>query len=220
MLYKLILLLGTLGAPAIAQIPKTQPVAFVCNYTGTRPPAISCDYNPQAASIGYAGRVVDRILKPIGLMQNFKVMECPDTRNCFATVLNGQRYIIYDAAFMQQLQDATETDWTATSIMAHEIGHHLQGHTLQAGGSSHQKELEADRFSGFVLHQLGATLDESLIAIRTIGAVQPSASHPGRAARLTAIQKGWSEADAIYPRTKARSAKSSGGIRHQIRIKS
>ncbi|WP_229375865.1 M48 family metalloprotease [Fibrella aquatilis] len=188
--------------PVLAQLPSPKPASFICNYTGGRAPSIECSYDPQAASIGHAGRVVDRILKPIGLMRNFKVMECANTQNCFAAVLNGQRYIIYDAAFMQQLEEATETDWTATSVMAHEIGHHLQGHTLTTGGSTHQKELEADRFSGFVLHQLGATLDEALIAIRAIGAVNASATHPARATRLEAIQKGWAEADALYPRTK------------------
>lgn len=192
------LLTGTL----LAQSPHSSAPTFICNYTGGRTPAAPCTYNGQATST-HATRVIDRILKPIGLMQNFKVMECPETHNCFAAVMNGQRFIIYDGAFMQQLEDATETDWSATSIMAHEIGHHLQGHTLSSGGSSHQKELEADRFSGFVLHQLGATLDESLIAIRTIGSVSASASHPGRVARLDAIRKGWTEADGIYPRTKS-----------------
>ncbi len=165
-------------------------------------PTAPCTYTGQTIS-NHATRVIDRILKPIGLMQNFKVVECPETRNCFATVMNGQRFIIYDGAFMQQLEEATETDWSATSIMAHEIGHHLQGHTLTMGGNSHQKELEADRFSGFVLHQLGATLDESLVAIRALGSVAASASHPSRSARLDAIRKGWTEADAIYPRTKS-----------------
>lgn len=192
------LLTGTLPA----QTPRPTTQSFVCNYTGAPAPTVPCTYKGQATS-SHATRVIDRILKPIGLMQNFKVMECPETRNCFAAVMNGQRFIIYDGAFMQQLEDATETDWSATSIMAHEIGHHLQGHTLTMGGSSHQKELEADRFSGFVLHQLGATLDESLIAIRTIGSMSASASHPGRVARLDAIRKGWTEADGIYPRTRS-----------------
>ncbi|MBO0938991.1 M48 family metalloprotease [Fibrella sp. HMF5335] len=202
MKYTLLILLTLVNSLLVAQPNKPQPTVFVCNYTGVRTPSIECSYDPQATSIAHAGRVVDRILKPIGLMRNFKVMECANTQNCFAAVQNGQRYIIYDAAFMQQLEDATETDWTATSVMAHEIGHHLQGHTLTTGGSTHQKELEADRFSGFVLHQLGATLDESLVAIRAIGAVYASATHPARATRLEAIQKGWAEADAIYPRTK------------------
>ncbi|XWW43821.1 M48 family metalloprotease [Fibrella sp. USSR17] len=184
-----------------AQSPPSSSPSFICSYTGGRAPANPCTYNDQSSS--RARRVIDQILKPIGLMQNFKVIECPETQNCFATVMNGQRFIIYDGAFMQQLEEATETNWSATSIMAHEIGHHLQGHTLASGGSSHQKELEADRFSGFVLHQLGATLDESLVAIRALGSVAASASHPARASRLEAIRKGWTEADGIYPRTKS-----------------
>lgn len=192
------LLTGTL----FAQSPKATNQSFICNYTGGQLPTAPCTYKGQTVS-NHATRVIDRILKPIGLMQNFKVVECPETRNCFATVMNGQRFIIYDGAFMQQLEEATETDWSATSIMAHEIGHHLQGHTLTMGGNSHQKELEADRFSGFVLHQLGATLDESLVAIRALGSVAASSSHPSRSARLDAIRKGWTEADAIYPRTKS-----------------
>ncbi len=185
----------------LAQSPQSAGVTFSCNYTGNQLAGVPCTYSPKASNT-HASRVINRILKPIGLMQNFKVMECPNTRNCFATVMNGQRFIIYDGAFMQQLEETTETDWTATSIMAHEIGHHLQGHTLTFGGSPHQKELEADRFSGFVLHQLGATQAESLIAIRAVGSPVASASHPARATRLAAIQAGWNEADALYPRTK------------------
>ena len=192
------LLTGTL----FAQTTHSTTQSFICNYTGSKTPARPCTYTGQTPN-NHATRVIDRILKPIGLMQNFKVMECPETRNCFAAVLNGQRFIVYDGAFMQQLEDATETDWSATSIMAHEIGHHLQGHTLTTGGNSHQKELEADRFSGFVLHQLGATLEESMVAIRALGSVAASPSHPARGTRLEAIRKGWTEADAIYPRTKS-----------------
>lgn len=182
--------------------PHTDAETFSCNYTGGRTPTVTCHYVPQATN-SHANRVVNRILKPIGLMQNFRVMECANTQNCFATVMNGQRFIIYDGSFMQQIQNATETDWSAISIIAHEIGHHLQGHTLTSGGSAHQKELEADRFSGFVLHQLGATMDESMIAIRTIATINASTTHPGRMTRLDAIRNGWAEADGIYPRTKS-----------------
>ncbi|MEZ0609699.1 M48 family metalloprotease [Fibrella sp. WM1] len=187
-------------SPALAQSQTAE--AFVCNYSGNAAPTVRCT-DRASGSNRHAEKVVDRILRPIGLMRNFKIMECPETRNCFAAVMNGQRFILYDGVFMQQLEDETETDWSAVSIMAHEIGHHLQGHTLNSGGSSHQKELEADRFSGFVLHQLGATLNEATVAIRTIGSYSASSSHPGRTSRLDAITKGWTEADAIYPRTKS-----------------
>ncbi|TAE34008.1 MAG: hypothetical protein EAZ91_01480 [Cytophagales bacterium] len=180
--------------------PTHSPTAFVCNYTGQKAPEITCTYDPNR-SHKHAENVVDRILKPIGLLRNFNVMECANTQNCFATVMGGQRFVIYDGAFMQRIDDVTNTDWSAISIMAHEIGHHLQGHTIDGKGARPQKELEADKFSGFVLHQLGASLEESFAAIRALGSDYPSATHPARAPRLEAIRKGWLEAEEMYPRS-------------------
>lgn len=177
------------------------PGTFICNYTGRAGAAPDVICNEAAASNGHAERVVDRILRPIGLMRNFKVVECSNTDNCFATVLKGQRFIVYDAAFMQGIEEETETDWSAISIMAHEIGHHLQGHTIDGRGGQPQKEIEADKFSGFVLHQLGASLEESLVAVRALGNERATSTHPAKPARLEAIRKGWLEAEAMYPKT-------------------
>ncbi|WP_420148654.1 M48 family metalloprotease [Spirosoma sp.] len=175
--------------------------AFICSYTGGKVgPQVVC--SPNTSSNGHAERVVDRILKPIGLMRNFKVIECSNTDNCFATVLKGQRFIVYDGSFMQQIEEETETDWSAISIMAHEIGHHLQGHTIDGRGGQPQKEIEADKFSGFVLHQLGASLDESLVAVRALGDEHATSTHPAKPARLEAIRKGWLEAEAMYPKSR------------------
>ncbi|WP_394334406.1 M48 family metalloprotease [Spirosoma rigui] len=174
--------------------------AFICNYTGRgTSPEVVC--SPKTTSNGHAEKVVDRILRPIGLMRNFKVIECSNTDNCFATVLKGQRFIVYDGAFMQKIEEETETDWSAISIMAHEIGHHLQGHTIDGQGGQPQKEIEADKFSGFVLHQLGASLEESLVAVRALGNERATPTHPARPARMGAIRKGWLEAESMYPKS-------------------
>jgi hypothetical protein len=71
------------------------------------------------------------------------------------------------------------------------VGHHLQGHTLQAGGSRPPTELEADRYSGYVLFRMGATLDQSQAAMRALGSDTGSATHPDRSSRLAAITNGW-----------------------------
>ncbi|MBD2757551.1 M48 family metalloprotease [Spirosoma validum] len=186
--------------PLFAQIPAS-PGSFICNYTGGKVSSeVVC--SPTTKSNGHAEKVVDRILKPIGLMRNFKVIECSNTDNCFATVLKGQRFIVYDGAFMAQIEEETETDWSAISIMAHEIGHHLQGHTIDGRGGQPQKEIEADKFSGFVLHQLGASLEESMIAVRALGDEHATSTHPAKPARLDAIRKGWLEAEAMYPKSR------------------
>lgn len=163
-------------------------------------PQVVC--SPKKASNGYAEKVVDRILRPIGLLRNFNVIECSNTDNCFATVLKGQRFLVYDGAFMQKIVEETETDWSAISIMAHEIGHHLQGHTIDGRGGRPIKEIEADKFSGFVLHQLGASLNESVVAVRALGDEHATATHPARPARIDAIRKGWLEAEAMYPKSR------------------
>lgn len=199
-----VLLLSTaLAGPLFAQT-NTLPLgsgAFICNYTGGKiGPQVIC--SPTTASNGHAEKVVDRILRPIGLIRNFKVIECSNTDNCFATVLKGQRFIVYDGAFMQQIEEETETDWSAISIMAHEIGHHLQGHTIDGRGGQPIKEIEADKFSGFVLHQLGSSLDEATVAVRALGDEHATSTHPAKPARIEAIRKGWLEAEAMYPKSR------------------
>ncbi|GAB3807779.1 hypothetical protein GCM10028819_45350 [Spirosoma humi] len=192
-----------LAGPLFAQT-NTLPLGsgvFICSYTGGKIGSqVVC--SPTTASNGHAEKVVDRILRPIGLIRNFKVIECSNTDNCFATVLKGQRFIVYDGAFMQQIEEETETDWSAISIMAHEIGHHLQGHTIDGRGGQPIKEIEADKFSGFVLHQLGSSLDEATVAVRALGDEHATSTHPAKPARIEAIRKGWLEAEAMYPKSR------------------
>ena len=169
---------------------------FICHYFGykqLKTPKEICNFL-SFRSNQHAEQVVDQILRQVGLLRNFVVVECPNTENCFATVVDGQRYIVYDGAFMRRVENATNTDWSAISIVAHEIGHHLQGHTIDGKGARPQKELEADRFSGFVMQRLGASLDEALVAIKTLGDDKPTYSHPAKDVRVEAIRQGWNDA--------------------------
>ena len=78
--------------------------------------------------------------------------------------------------------------------MAHEIGHHLSGHTIVPGGSQPPIELESDKFSGFVLFKMGAPLKDAQNAIATLIPEKDGETHPGRRKRLAAIAAGWTEA--------------------------
>lgn len=146
---------------------------------------------------------VESIVRRSGLKQNFYVMECPNTQNCFAATKNGERLIVYDARFFEKLNTLSKSNWAALNILAHEIGHHLQGHTIKSGGSEHSKELEADEFSGFVMYQMGASLSEAQAAIGSITPEFTTSSHPARSVRLKAIEKGYSNAKALYPNIKS-----------------
>lgn len=149
-----------------------------------------------------AEKAVDEIVRRSGLKRNFYVMECPNTDNCFAAIQGQTRLIVYDGSFMKKANDLSKSDWGALSILAHEIGHHLQGHTIVEGGSDPAKELEADEFSGFVMYQMGASLKDAQAAINKLTSDYDGGTHPARPKRLAAIKKGYENAQDLYPNIK------------------
>jgi len=133
--------------------------------------------------------------------RSFRVIESPNTANAEAGMKESgpgslERVILYNPQFMEGVTRSTKTPWGAYSIMAHEIGHHLAGHTLQPGGSRPPLELEADYFSGGTLARMRATLDEAVAAMKQLGSPTGSATHPARNDRIAAITKGWNDARA------------------------
>lgn len=144
-----------------------------------------------------AERAVAEIVRHTGLAPNFTI-RAANVPNAAAVIdSNGERLILYSQEFMRAVRERTSSSWSEVSILAHELGHHLQGHTLLPGGSRPPIELEADRFSGFVLYRMGATLDDALRAMRTIASEEGSDTHPPRSARLAAITNGYVESEAL-----------------------
>ena len=85
------------------------------------------------------------------------------------------------------------------SILSHEVGHHINGHTLGTSVSAAEnqlQELEADEFSGFVMQKLGATLEQATETIADIAneGDDTYSSHPKRERRIIAITKGYNNA--------------------------
>lgn len=157
----------------------------------------ACDYqNAEAGGDSAAAtEVVDQILAKTGLIRNFRVEQCNDINNALAVTMPNDggmdRYILFDNAFFEKVSSSTGSDWGSTSILAHEIGHHLNGHTLNGSGSNHAIELEADVFSGFVLARMGCSLEDAQAAISKILPDEASSTHPAKQDRLDAIEKGW-----------------------------
>jgi hypothetical protein len=143
--------------------------------------------------------MVERVMGYTGLPQNFVVTEGP-VANAAAVILLDeqrvpQRVIAFNRDFLDEVRAATNGNpWAPVSIMAHEIGHHLSGHTITGTGSQPPIELEADKFSGFVLQRMGASLADAKSAMQSLGADHVTATHPARNDRLAAIQDGWMEA--------------------------
>ena len=187
---------------ATAKPSKAQLVAELaatlqaCSYDGS--PVASSP--PDLSKGGSSGKqVVAEIMKYTGLPANFVVVE-GQVPNAAAVIMAGpdkvpRRVIAYNPSFMGDVIRATKANnWAPVSIMAHEIGHHLSGHTIVPGGSQPPIELESDKFSGFVLYKMGAPLADAQRAIATLIPEADGETHPGRRKRLAAIANGWTEA--------------------------
>jgi len=199
-LFTLSTMLCTLSYVSNAQSEQTRTLGY--NYYGQRINEKAICNMVSFRSKEVAEKAVDEIVRRSGLKRNFYVMECPNTDNCFAAVNGQTRLIVYDGNFMKKANDIAKTDWGALSILAHEIGHHLQGHTIIEGGSDPQKELEADEFSGFVMYQMGASLKEAQAAISKLTSDYDGGTHPPRTRRLASIEKGYNNAQELYPNVK------------------
>lgn len=136
-----------------------------------------------------------KILSVVGASKRFIIAPCENINNALAVVDNGIRYILYDPEFLNSISNNSKY-WGNMSILAHEVGHHINGHTLSNSLSAYEnklQELEADEFSGFVMHKLGATLEQ---ATETIAAIAEDgddsySSHPNKERRILAITKGY-----------------------------
>lgn len=145
-----------------------------------------------------ADEALSKILSVVGASKRFIVTPCEDINNAIALVDDGIRYIIYDPVFINSISNDSNY-WSNMSILAHEVGHHINGHTLSFTISATEnkiEELEADEFSGFVMAKLGATLDQATEAIAAISQSGDDtySSHPSKERRIRAITKGYNNA--------------------------
>src|SRR6185436_1841675 len=140
--------------------------------------------------------MLQEIISATGLQQNFELKQA-DVLNIEASISHRKRYILYNPAFITTINDLTKNKWAVMALLAHEVGHHLNGHTIRKGGSTPELELQADEFAGFILHKLGATLQQSQNVMNYIAKAKESSTNPAKASRLLAIEKGWNNASVL-----------------------
>ena len=137
-----------------------------------------------------------------GVADRIQVRASAETANAEAQIgEDGQRYIFYNSTFMRELGAKTQQYWSLVFVIAHEVGHHIAGH-LDFAGQNHRVELEADRYAGFILGRMGASHDEAIAAVGTIGGAGGSETHPPRDHRVQIVSLGWNDgAGPARPRT-------------------
>jgi hypothetical protein len=182
---------------AAPNLPHIQVQKF-CSYYGGKVNTNQYLFPADQGAIDAIGRIINRA----GIMNNF-VVYAAIVPNAIATIVNGKRAILYNQDFMIRLKD---NDWSAVSILAHEIAHHIHGDPLlgQTGGNQRREmEAQADRYSGFILEQMGASLDEAQAAVRSIPTDEATATHPAKSVRLAAITNGWKSAQELGEKIKS-----------------
>lgn len=194
----LLLGLGSGGASA-QDTPAPQVVCTIqgCGEIVIPKPRYS---DASAFSVQQVWTVVNDILGVSGLLPNFQVVETFEVGNAAAVIIEGERYLAFNPDWIAQYKSDTNAHWQLYGIMAHEVGHHLQGHTITGTGSHPPTELEADEYAGFTLSALGADLVEA----QSLWATLPksgSVTHPPRHQRLAAVERGWLRRQDQTPQT-------------------
>ena len=151
-----------------------------------------------------AERALTRIMNASGLAKNFALIPCDNISNAVAVSYRGERYIIYDKKFMSLISSRTN-DWSNLTILAHEVGHHLNGHSIDLSmakivepkslAEKRRQELEADEFAGFIMAKLGAPLSSVLSSISLITTDDDDtfSTHPKRSRRLERLRVGYNK---------------------------
>lgn len=149
---------------------------------------------------------LDKILFTIGASKNFVLVPCEKISNAVAITYKGERYILYDKNFISEISRNTN-EYSGLFILAHEVGHHVNGHTrdfllsnvLDSESLEKQRndELEADEFAAFIVTKLGASLNEINEVINLIGSDKNDlfSTHPERDKRLIAVKNGYDNAE-------------------------
>ncbi len=178
-------------------------VSFAQNIFVPGKPGFICSYYGEPVNLPLrivnssenAKQAITAIMDVVGLGSNFEIKQS-NIPNAAAVNYNNKRYIFYNPTFINQINNESGDKWAAIAILAHEIGHHLDGHTLSGSGSHPETELKADEFSGFVLRKMGATLLQSQSAMQLLANPRATGTHPAKGQRLVSIDNGWSKADA------------------------
>lgn len=156
-------------------------------------------FNLGAAAQSYiteqeARQIINHIASISGLSPSCNVVEDHSVKKAIAYIKNNERYIGYNPIELGKIRDSSGTAWAVVSIFAHEMAHHLLGHTLKPADVDRQDELSCDRYAGHVLYRLGANRNEALAVIPFTGSHSGSESHPPRKSREIAATNGWEEA--------------------------
>ena len=135
--------------------------------------------------------IIRRIIQLLRINPDFNIYLVKGTDNAMAFMEeNEHRGLLFDVAFLQNLNERTGTEWSAIQVIAHEVGHHVAGFS----DDLYRSELNADYWSGQILQRLGASKKATLSALHSIINAEATPTHPAMKERVASAITGWEHA--------------------------
>jgi hypothetical protein len=163
-----------------------------------------CSYNDSelkareeiGESDGSYDEIVSEVLSLVGIPNSDIEIRTTSSFGAFSVINRDckRRFFVYNKAFFDSVYAVTKSYEPIKSICFHEIAHHFYRHPLKSKWEAHLHELEADRYSGFQMRLIGATLEESIAAMKYFGNETTSQSHPEKSIRINEIKAGYIDA--------------------------
>jgi hypothetical protein len=183
------------------------PVNRACSYVGEQE-TITIDFNNVEKANSAILSQIEELFISAGFFWNqssnyVSVINNNDISNCQSFSIpmfldnpyfGSTRYISYNSRYLDSVKTVTHSMLAITSILAHELAHHLYGHLGDVNKDRHMQELQADYFSGFMMARLKGnkfTMDEASTCLRLFGDSLSTETHPDKATRITYFEDGW-----------------------------
>jgi hypothetical protein len=162
-------------------------------------------YNyPQRYAEPVIQRLVNRIARMAGVEYRIEVLQSDSLHACSTSFKEepGQHkrpVISYNPVFIEQLE--TVNRWAAIAAFANEVAYHynndLYGKYLanysdsDSSYKARQREIQADKFTGWVLWHEGAKLREAMDLYNLPKFRDPYSSNPEKNERKSIMRAGW-----------------------------
>lgn len=153
----------------------------------------TAESNPVIAS--KISNALEEVIKTAGFLPDIVKAKQADIGNSsFCASSDGNYYFFYEPEWFAKLNkySAANEDWMIRFIVADVISHINLAHHLKYLGSTPENELKANEYAGELLARMGATLEQTLTALRSpLMKSNGSYTHPSTEERLKATEKGW-----------------------------
>lgn len=178
------------------QPKKVLDIELYSSYTGSQLENIPLVENN---NISYDS-LIRSVLNDIGFPNSDIQIRATNQFGAFAIISKNcrRRIFAYNQKFFDSLVNQTNSIRSVKSICFHEIAHHFYRHPLKSKWESKIHELEADRYSGFQMRLMGATIEETIAAMQIFGNETTTTTHPDKYTRINEIKAGYYDAGERY----------------------